>query len=72
MRPPIPPFIPKTGSEDDDCKKQWEDATKKCEEELEKDYPDPAYKPKGAPSNWSVRDCAKGFVDARCGGNPRA
>jgi len=54
----------------DRCKKEWEEALKKCAEELAKANPDTAYKPHNAPASWDVNDCARGHVSVECGGNP--
>ncbi len=52
------------------CDKEWEDALKRCSEELAKPNPPAVYKPRSAPPGWGVFDCAKGFVSEECGGNP--
>lgn len=51
---------------DEECRKEWEEAYKKCAEELAKPNPDPVYTIGGP----GVRNCARGLVSEACGGNP--
>lgn len=50
----------------DRCKEEWEDARKKCAQELTKPNPDPVYT-QGGPG---IENCARGFVSEDYGGNP--
>jgi RHS repeat-associated protein len=49
-----------------DCDKEWDDARRRCAEELAK--PNPSRPFTGGYDN--IEDCAKGLVSEECGGNP--
>ncbi|SMX26047.1 tRNA nuclease WapA precursor [Pelagimonas phthalicica] len=64
---PDPENPPKEDGDDgDDCDQQWEEAYATCTDLLSRPNPPPSTL---TGNHTNIHDCAKGYVDERCGGN---